>query len=116
MIFDPLLWMMIGHALCDYPLQGDWLAKAKNHNPRIVLPNSPDEDISALAMLCHCAIHAGAVKLATGSWILAGLEMIAHWFIDLAKCERLLGYNADQLLHVACKFVWWIIILLAVLR
>lgn len=110
MMLDALLWMLIGHAVCDYPLQGDWLAKAKNHNPRVVLPYSPDENISYGAMLCHCAIHAGAVKLATGSWWLAFFEFIAHAFIDHAKCEGLIGYNDDQLLHVGCKFGWWILL------
>lgn len=103
---DALLWMLIGHAVCDYPLQGDWLARAKNHNPRIVLGDSPDEDISGGAMMCHCAIHAGAVKLATGSWLLAFCELVAHGIIDYGKCDGLVGYNVDQLMHVGCKFAW----------
>ena len=27
---EALVWMLIGHAVADYPLQGDWLSKAKN--------------------------------------------------------------------------------------
>lgn len=103
---DAFLWMLIGHALCDYPLQGDWLAKAKNHNPRIILGDSPDEDISFGAMLCHCAIHAGAVKLATGSWWLAFFELVAHGIIDHGKCAGLVGYNVDQAMHAGCKVAW----------
>jgi Protein of unknown function (DUF3307) len=106
-MMDALLWMLIGHALCDYPLQGDWLSKAKNHTLDLV----PGESIAAGAMLCHCAIHAGAVKLATGSWLLALCEFIAHGVIDRNKCAGMFGYNVDQAMHVACKLAW--IVLLA---
>jgi hypothetical protein len=104
LVLDALLWMLIGHALCDYPLQGDWLAKAKNHNA--AQRPIPNEDISTGAMLCHCAIHAGAVKLATGSWLLALCELFAHGIIDQGKCAGLVGYNVDQAMHVGCKFAW----------
>ena len=30
-----LFWLMVGHALADYPLQGDFLAKAKNRTAPI---------------------------------------------------------------------------------
>lgn len=108
MTVNPLLWMLIGHALADYPLQGDWLSKAKNPT----LTPIPGEDISLLALACHCAIHAGAVKLATGSWLLAFGEFGMHGAIDFMKCRGRLGYNADQLLHVACKFAWFAVLLL----
>lgn len=100
---DPLLWMLIGHALADYPLQGDWLSKAKNHTLSLI----PDEAIWPGALACHAAIHAGAVKLATGSWALAGCEFVAHALIDRAKCAGRLSYNVDQGLHVVCKLAWF---------
>lgn len=100
---DPLLWMLIGHALADYPLQGDWLSRAKNQTLSLV----PGEVIWPGALACHAAVHAGAVKLATGSWALAGCEFIAHVAIDYAKCAGKLTYNADQTLHVVCKLIWF---------
>lgn len=102
MIVEPLLWMLIGHALADYPLQGDWLSRAKNHTLSLV----PGEAIWPGALMCHAAIHAGAVQLATGSWVLAGAEFVAHAAIDHAKCAGRISYNTDQLLHVLCKAVW----------
>ncbi len=96
----PLIAMIIGHALADYPLQGDFLAKAKNEADPI--PGVPWWQ----AMWAHCAIHAGAVLLITGSAFLAALEFIAHFAIDRAKCMGLISYNTDQFLHVACKILW----------
>ena len=107
MNIDALLWMLIGHALCDYPLQGDWLSKAKNQTLQLV----EGEDISVGAMICHAGIHAGAVKLATGSWILAMFEFGTHGLIDLGKCEGNYGYNTDQMMHVACKVAWWLLLI-----
>lgn len=97
-----LLWMLIGHAAADYPLQGEWLSKAKNPTMTLV----PGETIWPGALISHAAIHAGAVKLATGSWLLAGFEFVAHCAIDYSKCVGRFGYNVDQALHVVCKIVW----------
>ncbi|GJD59295.1 DUF3307 domain-containing protein [Methylobacterium dankookense] len=100
---DSLLWMLVGHALADYPLQGDWLSKAKNHTLSLI----PGEAIWPGALASHAAIHAGAVKLSTGSWVLAGCEFIAHAIIDRTKCSGRLSYNVDQGLHVICKLAWF---------
>lgn len=100
---DPLLWMLVAHALADYPLQGDWLSRAKNRTLDLV----PGERIWPGALAAHAAIHAAGVKLATGSWALAACEFVAHAAIDHTKCAGRLSYNADQALHVACKLVWF---------
>jgi len=108
-MIDPLLWMLIGHAVADYPLQGDWLSKAKNPTLQLI----SGEAIWPLALLSHAAVHAGAVRLVTGSWVLAGAEFVAHAVIDHAKCRGRLSYNTDQSLHIACKGFWWGLLLLA---
>ncbi len=68
--------MLIGHAIADYPLQGDFLARGKNHrNPSpgmawwIILP-------------MHSLIHAGAVWAVTGSSALGLAEFAVHCVID----------------------------------
>ncbi|WP_431014573.1 DUF3307 domain-containing protein [Bradyrhizobium pachyrhizi] len=99
---EAFAWMLIGHALADYPLQGDWLSKAKNPTLALV----PGEVIWPGALLAHAAIHAGAVKLATGSWALAACEFVAHAAIDLWKCRGGLSYNGDQAAHLLCKIAW----------
>jgi hypothetical protein len=100
---DPilLLYLLAAHALCDYPLQGDFLAKGKNHrNP---LPGVPWYQ----CLIAHAIIHAGAVALITGSFTIGMCEFTVHLVTDWCKCEGKLTFNHDQAIHVACKIAWW---------
>lgn len=99
--------MFIGHALADYPLQGDWLSKAKNPSINLI----KGETIWPLAMASHCSIHAGMVWVITGSAMLAVCEFCCHFIIDYMKCEDLIGYNTDQMLHLLCKVMWFLTII-----
>lgn len=92
--------MLVVHAVADYPLQGDWLSRAKNHTLSLV----PGEVICLGALASHAAIHAGGGWLVTGSAVLAFAEVVAHAAIVFAKCDGRISYNLDQGLHVACKF------------
>ena len=94
-------WLLIGHAIADYALQTEWLARAKQPGGTF-----EGEVIWPGVLACHAGIHAGAVKLATGSWLLAGLEFAAHGAIDYARGRGRLGFNADQAAHVGCKVLW----------
>lgn len=98
-----LAWMLIGHAVADYPLQGDWLSMAKNPT----LERVPGQTIWPMALLSHASIHAGAVQLVTGMWGLAACEFVAHTLIDYWKSRGGLSYNGDQILHLTCKVLWW---------
>lgn len=92
--------LLIGHAIADYPLQGDFLARAKNRKSPI--PGVPWWQ----ALTAHAAIHGGAVWLITGRVEIAVAEIVAHGLIDSAKCEGRIGFNTDQALHVLCKAMW----------
>lgn len=92
-----LVLLLAAHALCDYPLQGDFLAKAKN--PVQPIPGVP----FWCAMAAHCAIHAGAVLLLTSSLLAACFEFVAHWVIDVRKCRGQISFAADQAWHVGLK-------------
>lgn len=99
--------LLVGHALADYPLQGDFLAKAKNRaNP---IPGVPWYH----GLLPHAAIHGGFVGVITGSLSLGVAEFVVHCLIDDAKCMGRISYNTDQALHVACKVLWVAIIIFA---
>jgi len=98
--------LLIAHAVADYPLQGTFLAIAKNrHNDASPLfpGEAPPQWLWIQALSAHSLIHAGAVWLVTGSVVLGIAEFILHWLIDYAKCERWTGFHTDQALHVACK-------------
>jgi hypothetical protein len=93
--------LFAAHFLCDYPLQGDWLSKAKNHKLDLV-----GEKIWPLCLVGHAAIHAAAVMLIIGSAWIACFELIIHTATDYAKCDGRIGYNTDQYIHLACKIIW----------
>lgn len=92
--------LIAAHALADYPLQGDFLSKAKNRaNP---IPGVPWYQ----GLLAHAAIQGGFVGVITGSLTLGLAEFVAHVVIDDTKCMGRISYNTDQALHILCKVVW----------
>ena len=99
-----LILLLVGHALADYPLQGDFLAKAKqNHFGAIGIPGW-------YALAVHSTIHAGFVLWFTGIEELAAVEFVAHFIIDKLKINNRISFMVDQALHIACKlaYVAWV--------
>lgn len=92
--------MLAAHALADYPLQGDFLAKAKNRAAPI--PGVPWYQ----ALGAHAIIHGGAVALITGRASLGVAEAAIHAVTDDLKCRGKLTFNQDQAVHLACKVLW----------
>ena len=101
--------LLVGHAICDYPLQGDAVAINKNRNAKTEL----QKHVPWYYWLAsHALMHGGAVALITGSVTLGIAETVAHFLIDFGKCEKLFNIHIDQLLHIICKLLWatcWII-------
>lgn len=96
--------LLFGHFLADYPLQGDFVSKAKNSaNP---IQHVPWRHV----MFAHVYIHGMFVGffcwLVTGLWQFMFLEMLCHWLIDDQKCKGEITFARDQYLHILCKFVW----------
>lgn len=101
MTFTTMLCLLIvGHAIADYPLQGDFLARAKNRTAPI--PGFPWWQ----AMTAHAVIHAGMVGVITGSIGLGLAEGAIHWLTDDLKCRGKIGLNTDQAIHIVCKVAW----------
>jgi hypothetical protein len=88
---------VVMHVLADFPLQGDYIAKQKARR------QADSYSVWIVALTAHCVIHAGAVWLVSGSLALGGVELMLHALIDIGKGEEKFGLVADQLLHVACK-------------
>lgn len=131
---EMLFWLLVAHAVCDYPLQGDFLARAKNH--RLPVLSVPWQQ----ALVWHALIHGGAVALVTGSVPLGLAETAAHALIDHWKCRsdsassipfgvlarfaagetamaRLAWtsralFHVDQVAHVVCKMLWLLLLVL----
>lgn len=99
-ITSTLALLIVGHAIADYPLQGEFLAKAKNRiSP---LPGVPFYQ----ALGAHAVMHGGMVGVVTGSLTLGLCEAAIHAVIDDAKCAGRLSFNQDQAAHVGCKLLW----------
>lgn len=95
--------LIAGHALADYPLQGEFLALGKSRaKPSPFVPWYQ-------ALGAHALIHGGMVALITGIWWLGVLEALCHALIDDSKCTGKIGFNTDQMLHLFCKLLWVII-------
>jgi len=101
-----LFYLICSHFLCDYPLQSDFIAIGKSP-----LKGSHNGVPWYWIMLSHAFTHGAGVGIVTGDVLLGILETIAHFFIDVAKCMGITTINQDQFLHIGCKLVWWIIIL-----
>jgi hypothetical protein len=94
----------ISHALADFPLQGDYLARTKQRKQAGTLPEW------LISLTAHSLIHAGGVWIVSGSVIIAVIEFVLHWLIDLGKGEGWYGYVTDQALHLGCKVVYVIVL------
>lgn len=95
-------YLLCSHFVCDYPLQSDFIAVGK----------SPLKGVQNgvpwyWIMLAHAFTHGAGVSFVTGNVWLGVAETIAHFFIDLAKCFGITSINQDQLLHIACKALWY---------
>ena len=110
--------LMIGHALADFALQSDAMAKGKNRNrkpdPGLIPPGQKYMPCWYHWLTAHALIHAGMVWIATGLVWLALLELVYHWLIDFAKCENWTNPNQDQALHILCKVGYVVMIWMAV--
>lgn len=99
-VLSKILLLFAGHALCDYPLQGDFLARGKNRF--VPLPGVPWFQ----CLFAHALIHSGMVYLVTRNLTFALLEFAIHFVTDYTKCAGKLTFNQDQAIHYACKIAW----------
>lgn len=96
----PLALMIFGHALGDYPLQNDFMARGKNWK-------TPVAGVPWYHLLgAHAIVHGGLAGLATGSLLIGILETVAHFSIDSLKNKGAISLNGDQALHIGCKILW----------
>jgi Protein of unknown function (DUF3307) len=105
------IWLVAGHAFGDFALQGDTMAEGKNrhHDPAL-------HGVNWWYWLgSHAIVHGGIVGFITGSTVLGLAEAVAHFAIDYGKCEEWYDIHLDQALHVACKFLWAVILVYALI-
>lgn len=96
-------YLLVVHAILDFPLQGDSVAVNKNPNANTDLQKHVPWYYWNLS---HALAHGGGVALITNSVLLGLCETVVHFFIDLGKSYKLYSIHTDQLLHVCCKLLW----------
>jgi hypothetical protein len=92
------------HFLCDFPLQGEFLARGKHH--RLGLAGVP----WPICLFAHAFIQSAGVALIL-PLPFAAAELGAHATIDWCKSEGLLGLGErgfwfDQALHILLRVLW----------
>lgn len=108
--FEILFLLLAGHAVADFGLQNEFIARFKSHRETLNAANTKRPDyIWIHILMSHCLIHGLAVFLILGNLWLALAETVAHAITDYLKSEDRFGFHADQFIHIACKFAWWII-------
>lgn len=94
-----IFWLFVGHAVCDFAFQSQFMAE--NKNPFKANPQFPWFWI----MFPHCLLHAGAVYFITGSLFLAIAELVVHFGCDVLKCKDETTFGQDQMLHYGFKII-----------
>jgi len=89
--------LVAAHWLADFPLQGDYMAKAKVGALRTAE--------GTWCLTAHAAIQGlvlGSVVFLNGgdAFVFGLLVFATHWAIDFLKVRNVFGYSADQFLHI----------------
>lgn len=100
-------YLFCAHFAADYSLQGDTMALQKSR--------FTDNGLAKAVpwyywMLAHACIHGAFVALITGRPLLGAIEVVLHFLTDDAKCRKVFGIHADQILHLGAKAVYLAIV------
>jgi hypothetical protein len=100
--------LIIGHALADFVLQPTPMAKWKcrRRGQKDGLDGEMDVPSWPYWLSAHALIHGGVVWLVTNNITFGIVEVVLHWMIDFAKCEKKTNIHIDQVLHLLCKVIY----------
>ena len=77
-----LFLFLVGHAVCDFVLQGEVMGTGKSRRRNLCAEYGPDFPPWYAWLAAHGLTHGGAVFLASGLWWLGALESVLHAGID----------------------------------
>jgi hypothetical protein len=106
-MLETFILLLMGHALADFALQSDAMAKGKNRHHKTTPPPGAVYQATWFYWLpAHALIHGGVVYIITGSIWLGVAETMVHGLVDFAKCENWTGIHRDQTAHILSKVAW----------
>ena len=105
------------HALADFTLQTDVMAKGKNRKSEVknydhwvnILNRDPKlfKKCWFYWLTAHALIHGGIIALIFPEfWYLGLIEVIIHFIIDFMKCQNKLNPHQDQFLHFIFRIMY----------
>lgn len=88
------------HALTDFQLQNGamWQCKGRDCSRWYYW-------LTAHALICGLGVY-----VVTQCLPLAIVEVVCHWLIDFYKGEKWIDIHTDQILHIACRIIYVIIL------
>ena len=106
-MIELIFMLLCGHALADFSLQTDVMAKGKNrHNKTIPPPGAKYQPCWYYWLSAHALINGFMVALITGFWWIGFMEAIVHGISDFLKCDNRYGIHSDQAIHILSKLCW----------
>ena len=102
--------LLLAHAVCDFVLQSDTMAKGKNRNnaPPVLPPGQKVCACWPYWLTAHALVAGAGVWWATELMAFGVFEFMFHWVIDFAKCEGMTDPHVDQSLHMWCRVLYLI--------
>ena len=106
--FVRLFLLLVGHALADFSLQSDVMAKLKNrrNKPDWIPEGQKYVPTWFYWLMAHSLIHGGVVYVVTYNVWFSIIETIMHGVIDFLKCENITNPHIDQFLHFIIKIIY----------
>jgi len=110
--FSLIFALLIGHAIADFPLQGQFLSTGKVRGDGLEKKTGAKwpRNIWIYFLSMHSLMHAGVVWCITEDIRFGLVELFLHWVIDFAKGENVTNFYVDQWLHISCKVAYALII------
>lgn len=108
-IFEIIILLLFAHAIADFAFQSDSMAKGKNRhsfNPTIVPTGQKPCNCWFWWMSAHALVNGCLYYFFTGNLLIGVIETVAHFFIDIVKCENKTNPHIDQFLHLIMIVVY----------
>lgn len=109
MNFIEILFMMLFlHALGDFALQSESMAKGKNkHLKPEYIPEGQKYKITWFYWLsAHAFIQGGLIFIFFPVVWIAITEVIFHFVLDFLKCENITNPHIDQISHILLRIIY----------
>ena len=98
--------LMVLHALGDFALQSEAMAKGKNRHIKTTPP--PGQKYKPCWywwLSAHALIEGGLIYLIFGNVVIGLVEVIVHFSLDFIKCDNVTTPNQDQAFHILFRVI-----------